>query len=238
MKLVITYKCFHCFCCSAAILASTFLTSVASYPPPPAPPTPPPKAAPAPAPAPVPVPAPAPPLAPPPGPAPAPPPSNVTCTYSGQYLIESVSCPGRYMAFRNEKSQCKNSTVMLRTDKQSQGNRKIWKLNASAVSGVTPKPSDIIAVGRLASCPSSKVTYLAAANGAPTPRLAGSGWKFIITPISASKSCDTISLQATGNNPYVGKYLGYGSCSSNSQTLFTWGSSTNSTSAQWKITKS
>jgi hypothetical protein len=139
------------------------------------------------------------------------------------------------MAFRNEASQCKNSTVMLRTTKQSEGNRKIWRLDATAVTGVTPTASSIIAVGRITSCPSTQVTYLAAANGAPTPRLAGPGWKFIVAPVDAIKSCDTIHLQAVGNNPYTGKYLGYGSCSS--QSSFKWEAVSASASIQWKLSR-
>ncbi len=228
---------------SAAILTSTFLANVIPTPPPPGAPVPAPAPAPFPAPAPAPRPFPAPAPAPFPvpapgpglGPAPSPSGPTITCIYTGNVLIESVVCPGRYMAFRNEKSQCKNSTVMLRTAKQSEGNRKIWRLDATATTGVNPAPSNIIAVGRITSCPTSSVTYLASANGPPTPRLAGGGWKFIITPVNAAAGCDTITLQAVGNNPYTGKYLGYGACTS--QTAFAWSATGTVTSSQWKLTK-
>jgi hypothetical protein len=206
---------------SSGVLTSLFLASVASFPPPPASPSPP---------APVPRPAP-PPIA----PAPLPGPPAGSCTYIGQFLIESVICPGKFMAFRNEENQCKNTTVMLRTSTQSEGNRKIWKLNGSAVAGVTPLPSSIIAVGRLTSCPNNRVPYLASANGPPSPRLAGSGWKFIIRPIDATKTCDIVSLQAAGQNPYTGQYLGYAACSS--QVAFTWGPTSATATHQWKLTR-
>jgi hypothetical protein len=210
---------------NAALLTSTFLANVAPVPPPPAPPSPPapiPRAAPPPvAPAPI------------PGPSP-PPPAPPTCIYIGQYVIESVVCPGQFMAYRTEDTQCKNSSVMLRTTKQSDGDRRIWKFGATAVSGVTPKPTGIIAAGRINSCPTTKVPYLACANGPPTPRLAGSGWKFIVNPIDFG-NCSTVTLQAVGNNPYAGKYLGYGVCTS--QTAFTWDSTATVTNNQWKLTR-
>jgi hypothetical protein len=124
---------------------------------------------------------------------------------------------------------------MLRTDSQSKGNRKVWTLNASAVSGTVPTASSQVASGRSTACPNDKLTNLAAANSSPTPRLAGSGWKNRIIPVDAAKGCDTVWIQAVGDNPSAGKYLGYGSCSS--QTAFKWEAASSSSSIQWKLTK-
>jgi hypothetical protein len=200
---------------TCAAVAQTFTVTVAAAP------------APAPKPAPAPIPAPT--------PAPAPP---TTCTYSGVYTIGSVACAGKFIAYNNDpksNNACSNSTLMLRTDSQSKGSRKHWTINASAVSGTVPTAIGVIASGRTAKCPNDKYTNLAAANSSPTPRLAGSGWKNRIIPVDAAKGCDTVWIQAVGDNPYAGKYLGYGSCSV--QTAFKWEAASSSSAIQWKLTK-
>ena len=191
---------------------------------------------PSPAPAPIPAPAPAPAPLPSPSPSPSPsppPPASRTCNYDATYTIESVACRRKYIAFRTESSQCNNGTVMLRTSSQSKGARRYWRLNASATTGRVPSASRIVAVGRLRSCPATKKINLAAANSPPTPRLAGSSWKMRIIPVDAAKTCNTVWIQAVGNNPYRGKYLGYGSCSS--QSAFKWDSASSSTAIQWNL---
>jgi len=165
-------------------------------------------------------------------------PVPAACTYSGEYKVESVACAGKFIAFSidpKSNNACTNSTLMLRTASQSKGDRKIWTLNASAVSGTTPTASGQVASGRLGNCPSTKYINLAAGNSAPTPLLAGPGSKNVIIPVDAAKSCDTVWIQAAGNNPYQGKYLGYGSCSS--QTAFKWEAATSSSATQWKLVK-
>ena len=191
----------------------------------------------APAPAPTPAPAPKPTPAPSPTPAPVPAPA-AACAYVGTYNIESVACPTKFIAYNNDpksNNACKNSTLMLRTDSQSKGARKYWKLQATAVAGTVPTASAQIAVGRTDKCVDDKYTNLAAANSSPTPRLAGSGWKNRIIPVDASKGCDTVWIQAVGDNPFAGKYLGYGSCSS--QTAFKWDAASSSSAIQWKLSK-
>jgi hypothetical protein len=207
---------------TCGIVAQSFTSTIAVAP------TPAPTPAPAPAPAPKPAPAPT------PAPAPAPAPA-VTCNYDGTYTIESVGCPKKFMAFRTESGQCNNSTILLRTMNQSKGIRRVWKLDASSTTGTVPTPSAIVAQGRLNNCPTTKYINLAAANSSPTPRLAGTSWKNRVLPVDATKDCNTVWIQAAGNNPFAGKYLGYGSCQS--QTAFRWEFASASTAIQWRLRK-
>ena len=124
---------------------------------------------------------------------------------------------------------------MLRTASQSKGNRRVWRLNAAATTGRVPGAAPVIAYGKISSCPTSKYTNLAAANSSPTPRLAGSSWKNRIIPVDASKGCNVVWIQAAGDNPYAGKYLGYGNCQS--QTAFGWQVASSSSAIQWRLTK-
>jgi hypothetical protein len=93
----------------------------------------------------------------------------------------------------------------------------------------------MVAQGRLQNCPTTGYINLAAANSAPTPRLAGSSWINRIIPVDATKGCNTVWIQAAGNNPYQGQYLGYGSCSS--QTAFKWFSASGNSGIQWRLKK-
>jgi hypothetical protein len=204
------------------VLAQTFITTISPSPSQSPPPPPSPKLSPPP---PVPVPAPSPPPA-----SPSPP---ASCRYAGTYNIESVACAGRYIAFSTDN--CNNSTLLLRTSSQSSGNRRIWRLNASATAGSVPAATGMVAQGRLKNCPTTNYINLAAANSSPTPRLAGSSWMNRIIPVDATRGCNTVWIQAAGNNPYQGKYLGYGSCSS--QTAFKWFSASGSSGIQWRLNK-
>ncbi|KAL4517033.1 hypothetical protein Ndes2526A_g00622 [Nannochloris sp. 'desiccata'] len=138
-----------------------------------------------------------------------------------------------FIAFSTEKSQCSNTTVMLRTSNQSKGNRRSWRLNASATAGTIPAATGIAAIGRLNACRNTKFINLAAANSAPSPRLAGTSWKNRIIPVDVGRGCNTVWIQAAGNNPFAGRYLGYGSCSS--QTAFKWEAASSSTAIQWRL---
>ena len=215
---------------TCGIVPQAFNVSVAAAPVP--------APAPVPTPAPKPAPAPVPGLAPGSGPTPGPTPDSTTCSYIGNYTIEAVACPGKFIAYNNDPAKndaCNNGTVMLRTETQSQGPRRFWLLNANATDKQPPAASSQIASGRTGKCNNDKYTNLAAANSPPSPRLAGAGWKNKIIPVDATQGCNTVWIQAAGDGTNGGKYLSYGSCSS--QTAFSWAEVSSSTAIQWKLTK-
>jgi formylglycine-generating enzyme required for sulfatase activity len=162
---------------------------------------------------------------------PPPKPSSTTCKWKGRYQIESVSCPGKFIAFSVD--DCDNNSVLLRTEMQSNPPRTHWNLDASATIGSsTVSPSSVVANR---TCDKSIYTNLASVSSKPSPRLAGSSWKLSIKPVSGSTSCENISVEIkAGNGALRGKNLRYDDCSKTA--AFSW-SSEASSRTQWKLVK-
>ncbi len=151
-----------------------------------------------------------------------------------QYFIESWGCREKYLAFRNDERQCNNATVMLRSESQSKGLRRVWRLNAAFTVGQTPGASPVVAYGRLPKCRTTK--YINLAGISPGVSLGGRSWKNRIIPVDVNTlGCTIVTIQAFGDTPYNGKYLGYGDC--NSQSAFKWEADSSSTATHWKLRK-
>ncbi|KAL4548922.1 hypothetical protein Ndes2526B_g01459 [Nannochloris sp. 'desiccata'] len=172
---------------------------------------------------------------------PPPKPSQSTCKWKGLYQIESVSCPGKFIAF--SVADCNNRAVLLRTENQSEPPRTHWKLNAVATLGAsTSAPSAVIA-DRCSN--NTQYTNLASAASKPSPRLGGSSWKVVINPVKllGSKTCDGLPVNIKAvTGALKGKLLGYEDDCSKTD-AFTWNSSppssspSSSTRVQWKLIK-
>jgi sulfatase modifying factor 1 len=177
--------------------------------------------------------------APEPSPSPSPAPVNspptkppqTMCKWNGLYQIESLSCPGKFIAFSVDN--CTNNAVLLRTENQSKPPRTHWNLDAVATLGSsTAAPSAVIADR----CPGSNgFANLASLSDKPSPRLAGSNWNVAITPVKllGSTTCTglPVNIKAVAG-AFKGKVLGYGDCSKTD--AFTWTSEA-SIRSQWKL---
>ncbi len=205
---------------TCAIVSQSFLTNINGAPTTPSPPPPPgtiPPSPPLPSPSPSPI------------PTPTPSPATRQCRYDGVYRIQSVACPGYYLAFST--GDCDNNNIALKTSAQAKSPRANWRLTVIAISGRSTPASAVVAEGRLESCKKSKNVNLGAVAGSPTPQLAGAGWKIRINPISFSK-CANVRLQAASGNDNNGKYLSV-DCK---KKMFSWRSlSSSDTKQQWKL---
>ncbi|KAG7671791.1 hypothetical protein NADE_000561 [Nannochloris sp. 'desiccata'] len=152
-------------------------------------------------------------------PTPSPPVTPSVCTYIGTYRLQSVACPGKYIAVF---PSCNEKSVVLRRSMQAPGARIHWNLNTTAVDKVGfPAP-----IASLRNCPVSS-RHLTSPSGTRQPTLGGSSWRFQVVP--SSSSCGTVNIMAN-NRLSSAPFLSVGStCDS-----FVWSSSGRSTSAEFK----
>jgi hypothetical protein len=159
-------------------------------------------------------------------PPPAPPSPSASipsvCTYIGTYRLQSVACPGKYMAVF---PSCNLKSVVLRMSTQAPGARIRWNLNTTAVGKVgVPAP-----ITSLRSCPDSSL-HLTSPSGTRQPTLGGSSWSFQVVP--SSSSCDTVNLMANSRLSSAPFLSVSSTCDS-----FVWSPSGSSTSAEFKAVR-
>jgi hypothetical protein len=222
---------------ACGILAQSFI-SYATLPPPSPPPAPPapPSSPPPPTPPPSPPVPPTPPSTPPPRP--PSPPRVKTCRWVGNYIIESVACPGRFIAFNTNATAnggCNNGTIMLRTGDQSRGNKKLWQFNGAYTVGAKLMPSGIISTGRYDTCPRTPKTHLGAQFDKTQPVITSKA-SFNIIPVNVNFNCAQVYLQYAGSGKYSGKYVAHGNGDAcKNEGAFSWAPKSSSSTLQWRL---